>query len=123
MLLHNAKKRNNFYKAGLLVLASVVIGACGTDISYVSREEIKSNAFAEIKPRYLEKKPMSLGAIRLTSKDAKEGELGRVFLLQRSKGVYMAETMVKDTGTKRYFMSLGIDSRSKAPAFHFRMEF
>lgn len=92
-------------------------------MSYISRQEIKDLAFAQEKPRYLEKKPLSLGAIRLVRKDAKPGEMGQVFLLQRKKSVYMAETKILDTGKKRYFFSLGVDSRSKMPAVGFRMEF
>lgn len=93
------------------------------NVSYISREEIKSSSFAQEKPFYIEKRPLSLGALRLTSKDAKEGEMGQLLVLQRKKSVYMAETKVMDTGKKRCFFSLGIDYKSKTPAMGFRMEF
>lgn len=93
------------------------------DISYISRNEVKSASFAQEKPRYIEKKPLSLGALRLSSKNAKEGDMGQIFMLQRKKSVYMAETKIIDTGKKRYFFSLGVDYKSKTPAMGFRMEF
>ena len=124
MLPNNFKNGTKLYKAGLLALICFSINGCSSmDISYISRDEIKKVSFAQVMPKYIEKKPMSLGAIRLINKDAKEGEMGQILLLQKKKGVYMVETMVKDTGKKRYFFSLGVDYRKKTPAIGFRMEF
>lgn len=124
MLLHNAIRELNLYKINMLFLACFATSACNTvDVSYISREEIKSVSFAQEKPQYFEKKPMSLGALRFTSKDAKEGDPGQIFLLQRKKNVYMFETKVKDDGKKRYFFSAGIDYKEKTPAVGFRVEF
>lgn len=124
MQLKTNKNEINLYKTGLITFCCYAISACSFgNVSYISREEVKSVSFAQEKPRYLEKKPMSFGALRFTKKDAKPGEMGQVFLLQRKKSVYMAETKILDTGKKRYFLSLGVDTRSKAPAATFRMEF
>ena len=104
------------------------VGACSgaPDVTYISREKMKSVDFAQEMSNYSGrtiKKPLSLGAIRITRPDAKEGELGQLFLLQRKKSTYMAETMVKNTGKQRYFLSIGIDIPTQRPAFGFRMEF
>jgi hypothetical protein len=108
----------------LPIFGCFVLNACSSiDVSYISRDEMKSSAFAQEKPRYVEKKPLSLGALRLTNKNAKEGDMGQLLILQRKKSVYMAETKIMDTGKKRYFFSLGIDYKSKTPALGFKMEF
>ena len=120
------KKKSRIYKASFVASLCFIISACASPmkVSYVSREEIKTNAFfTSEQPRYIEKKPMSLGALRITRKDAAEGEMGQVFMLQRKKSVYMAETKIMDTGKKRYFLSFGIDYKSRTPAAGFRMEF
>ena len=124
MQLYNIKKSGVLSRVAVMALICSSVSACNSmDVSYISRDIVKGSAFAQEKPNYTEKKPMSLGALRLTNKDANEGEAGKLLLLQRKKSVYMAETMVKGEGKKRYFFSVGVDYKSKAPAIGFRMEF
>lgn len=126
MLLHK-NKNGTLFKSAVMVVLIFTTCACNTvDISYINRETIKTSAFAAHKPHYAvgDSKPMQLGALRLTDKDAKEGEAGRIVILQRKRGVYMAETMINTDSTKhRYFFSVGIDPRNRTPALGFRMEF
>lgn len=126
MLLHKKNRQSFFFKSAVLVGLVFATSACtSTDVSYITREEIKGNAFTQEKPRYAagDSRPMQLGALRMTNKDAREGDPGRILILQRKQGVYMAETKLNSESKRRYFFSLGIDPRSKAPAMGFRMEF
>lgn len=126
MLLHMNQNRTKLYRISLLLLVCFAINACSTvDIKYINRETVKSISFAENKPFYREgeSKPTSLGALRFTNKDAREGDSGKVYLLQRKRGVYMTETKIGDTGKKRYFLSVGVNPSTGKPAIGFRMEF
>ncbi len=109
----------------LITFVFAINGCSSVDISYISRDVMKSSAFAGEKPRYAvgDSKPMQLGALRMTNTDAKEGEAGRILILQRKKGVYMAETKLDIDSKRRYFFSIGINPRNKTPAIGFRMEF
>lgn len=128
MLLTLYQNRTKLCRVSLLALVCfVIIGCSPVNLKYIDRETIKSRpvAFSAEMPRYHkgDSKPMSLGALRITSKDAPEGDPGRVLLLQRKHGVYMTETKIRDTGKKRYFMSVGINPKNGNPAVGFRMEF
>ena len=112
------------YKITLLFIISLVMSACNTmNVKYLNREEVKNDAFAGELPRYTESKPLSLGAVNLTNSDAEEDELGQLFILQRSKGIYMVETRIKDDSSKRFFFSAGIAPGFKSPTLGFRIEF
>lgn len=124
MQVHGIINRVRLGKLLALVSVCFAVSACNTvDLSYISRDEIKQEAFAPEMASYFEKKPMNFGAIRLSSSDAKEGDPGQIFVLQRRKSVYMFETKVRDTGDTRYFFSAGIDYKNKTPAVGFRVEF
>jgi hypothetical protein len=98
--------------------------ACSTDMSFISRDDLKASSFATERPIiFTEKQPTEYGAIRFASKDAPEGTPGQVFIFKKKNGAYMAETKLMDTGKQRFFFSLGINYRQKTPAVGFKMEF
>jgi hypothetical protein len=126
MLLNMNHNVTKIYTASLLALVCFAISACSTvDIKYISREKVKSASFAPNMPHYNagDSKPMQLGALRFTRKDAPDGDAGKVFILQRKRGVYMTETKVYDSGKKRCFFSIGVNPSNGNPAIGFRMEF
>ncbi len=124
MLQQKTQKRISQINLRLIIVVSLAFSGCtGTDISYISRSDLKNPSFNSERPGYIGKKPLEFGAIRFVDKDAPEGSMGRVFILKRKNGAYMAETKMKGDGKKRYFFSIGINSRSKMPAVGFRMEF
>ena len=82
----------------------IPIVACGltegaTKFKYVDKSDLKSD------PLYLEnktdyKEPSHYGALKY-QEDHMEGNEGDLYILQRRKGVYQAETMFKQTNDKK----------------------
>jgi|GEM_PF-7117538 len=121
-----------FFKAGLVLLSCFLTLGCSTpNVKYITREEVKK--YTNDSPQFTSvsseskvakvKKPMSLGALRITSKYAEEGDPGQLIMLQRKRGVYIAETELMSSTKTRYFLSVGIDPRNQRPALGFRIEF
>jgi hypothetical protein len=135
MFAYHKRFRNALSRFAVMVLLSAVIYGCSTpNIEYLSRETVKkyinneneTQQFASISPQSKvgkTKRPMSLGAMRITRKDAEEGNPGQLIMFQRKRGVYIAETEIPNSGNARYFFSIGIDPRNQKPALAFRIEF
>ena len=113
-------------KLSMLMLLCYVVSACGMyNVQYIDRDSIKSVAFAGHKPHYKsgESKPTRLGALHFSKKDAAKDAQGRMFLLQRKRGVYMTETKIGESEKRRYFLSIGVNPKTQDPSIGFRMEF
>jgi hypothetical protein len=106
-----------------LFLCSPLIACESSNFSYVSRERLKSDQlYLVTQSESMNKKPTSYGAIKFQTDDMAENE-GRLFLLQKKKSTYQAETMFKSTKDKKYFFSMGLDYKKKAPLMGLRVEF
>lgn len=64
----------------------------------------------------------NIGAFRFTRIGDKEVN-GSMYMLYRSKGNFMAETKVAQTGETKYFFSFGVNKSTKMPALNLRVEF
>ncbi|MCE3231956.1 MAG: hypothetical protein K0R98_213 [Rickettsiaceae bacterium] len=111
-----------------LGLCSVLAACSTTNFSYVSRQNLQSDPLYQNEGHYnpnaivTEKKPMSLGALKFQSEGMNPDE-GKLLLLQRKKGIYMAETMIQGEKKRKYFFSFGIDPKKQASVIGFRMKF
>ncbi len=106
----------------LLLSICMAVSACGTsNFNYVSSEDLLED------PLYLTTKDPSddksnYGALRFNEASAND-EDAQLFILQKEKGAYIAETMLKNKNSKRYFFSVGVDYRKSMPRLGFRIEF
>jgi hypothetical protein len=133
---------------GLGALTIMLGCATDMDMNYISRDEIKNDPFYERYESHT-RKPMSFGALRFKHKapaslvpqslvndsapalDAGAKKYSKaeteaedsLFFLQRHQGVYYGETMVGGEDGKRYYFSLGVSAKDRAPMMGFRMEF
>jgi hypothetical protein len=109
-----------------LTLCSPLIACSSTNFSnfkYVSRDSLKNDSlYLTEQSQSTQKKPTSYGALKYQTEEMNDNE-GYLFLLQKKKSLYQAETMFKSTKDKKYYFSFGIDARKKGPAVGFRVEF
>lgn len=101
----------------------LVLTGCGAgDVSYVSRGELKSDPLYLIGRSDMENQPTNYGAIKFKQDDDMDHE-GRLFLLQKKKGVYQTETLLMTHNDKRYYFSVGVNYKQKSPMVGLRIEF
>jgi hypothetical protein len=119
----------NLLNSLAVIAISGLLTACSTsNFSYVSREILPNDPLYLSERPYnpniieTEKKPMSFGALKFQQEGMAANE-GNLFLLQRKKGVYQAETMLVSDKKKKVFFSIGIDYKKQAPVIGFRMQF
>jgi hypothetical protein len=116
----NSRKRNLIRLLGIALCMPLM--ACGTsDVNYISRSGLA------IDPLYITnksemKRPTNYGAIKFQKLDDAQNE-GSLFVIQKKKGVYQAETMFKSEKDKKYYFSVGMNYRNQAPTVGMRIEF
>jgi hypothetical protein len=103
-----------------LVCAPIV--ACGTNnIHYIAREDLDSDPLYMLNESDMVK-PKNYGALKLQKNDMELDE-GNLYILQKKKGIYQAETMIHKANDKRFYFSLGVDYKERTPHIGFRLEF
>jgi hypothetical protein len=108
---------------GLAICSPLIACNSSTNFSYISRDGLKRDTlYLTNQSTSIEKKPTSYGALKYQTEDMDDNE-GYLFLLQKKKSMYQAETMFKSTKDKKYFFSMGLDYKKKAPTIGFRVEF
>src|SRR3989338_8174147 len=107
----------NLIRRILGIVLCVPIAACSSvsftkfnsDFSYVPREQL------DYDPLYLTERSdnsvKNYGAIKYKTDEMNENE-AQLFILNKNKGIWQAETMIKQTKDKKFFFSLGIDRKS-----------
>lgn len=106
---------------GAFCLPILACTTSGTKFHYLASEDLNND------PLYLLNetdmvKPKDYGAVKLQNDDMESNE-GSLYILQKKKGIYQAETMFLSDKSKRYYFSFGMNYKTKTPHIGFRLEF
>lgn len=98
-----------------------LVACSSSDFVYVNRDDLTHDAlYIAEKPDMI--RPTNYGALKLRSEE-QEHDKGNLFILQRNKGVYQAETMFLENKDKKFYFSFGMNYREQAPKVGLRVEF
>ena len=108
------------------VLCGVLLMAC-SQVRYVDNHTLSSPYSGYTQIPLPEGKFKQFGALHFRG-DREQGDPGRLFLLKRDKGKYMAETIISEREKKsdrfdRTYFSFGADQRNRSVGFQFRFEY
>ena len=114
----------SFTKFFVPVLIFALLQGCGREytksFSYIPKESLEDDGLYMIaKPEM--QKTSNYGAIKFKAENANFDE-GSLFVLQKRKEVFQAETMLYKSDNKRYYLNFGVHRREKMPAVGFRVE-
>lgn len=115
---------NSFAKFCALGIIITLTQGCGMSytekFSYVPKEQLNYDTMYMVaKPEM--QKTSNYGAIKFQEEDANDDE-GNLFVIQRRKGIYQAETMFYKDDNKRYYFNFGMHRREKTPSLGIRVE-
>jgi len=119
-----------FYEKIRKIIRVVIKGMCfiplvacvsGGKFNYVASEELGYDPLYMLNESDM-KKPKDYGALKYQQDDMEIDE-GNLYILQKTKGIYQAETMFKQSDNKRYYFSFGLNYKKKMPHVGFRLEF
>ncbi|MDB2414786.1 hypothetical protein N9W34_03350 [Rickettsiales bacterium] len=126
--------KNKHFKIGafskyILGLLCVMLASGCSNVNYLSRGQLQHKLYIDSQSQ--KAKDKNYGALQFKSNVKASPEAseeddespGRLFILQKRKGVYIGETIFHENKDKKYFFSLGLDYKHKAPTFGFRLEF
>ena len=119
MLYDRIQKLVRIVISGMLCIPMVACSSGG--FKYVAREELGVDPLYMLNQSDM-RKPKNYGAVKFQDSEMETDE-GSLYILQKKKGIYQAETMFRKGKDSKLYFSFGMDYKKKIPHIGVRLEF